>query len=190
MKYSELVDRLAAKSGRSKREVRDVLSALASVGVDALAAGEEVPLRGLCTIGSRWQAARPVRSIQSRRRMMLDGRFVVRYRTSSKVRDALLGRTPQLWKEPGHQEAWRMAETLVSDLDVYHGSSAPTDITGAASSERVRQRCQECFGPVWSQVVDSYDRRVPEGVRSQRDYLAMAAIQQWADQPVVEALDG
>jgi len=189
MKYSELVEALAAESGRSKREVRDVLSALAKVGVDSLREGKEVPLRGLCTIGSRWQAPRAVRDIRSRRRMMLDGRFVVRYRTSKTVKDALSARTPQLWREEGHQAAWRTAETLIGDLEVYHGASVPTEITAASPSEKVRSRCAAAFGPIWAQVEASYQQRVPEEVRSQRDYLALAAIDRWADQPLVEDID-
>ncbi len=190
MKYGELVDRVAERSGRPKAHVRDVLSSLTSVAIEALGDGDEVPLRGLCVIGSRWQDPRPVRSIKSRRRVMLDGRFVVRYRTSKQVRETLTARTPQLWREPGHQQAWRTAETLVGDLDVYHSESAPTDLTGAEPTDRVRERCAISFGPVWTQVEASYQARVPAEVREQRDYLALAAMARWGDQPEIEGLDG
>jgi hypothetical protein len=120
---------------------------------------------------------------------MLDGRFVVRYRTSKHVREVLTARTPQLWRQPGHQEAWRTAETLIGDLDVYHRGSAPTDLTGADPTDRVRERCQASFGPVWTQVVDSYRKRVPDEVREERDYLALAATARWGDQPEIEGLD-
>ena len=117
---------------------------------------------------------------------MLDGRFVVRYRTSKRVKDALSGRTPQLWRDPAHQAAWRSAETLIGDVDLYHASDVPTSLTSASSPEEIDRVCSKAFGPVWNQVVESYEQRVPEEIRSQRSYLTLAAMELWADQPLVE----
>jgi len=189
MKYAQLVAAVAEQSDVSQRDVRRVLKALSGVTLSALADGEEVPLRGICTIGSRWRAARPVRDLRTRRRIMLDGRFVVRFRTSQKVKDALSGRTPQLWRDPAHQAAWRAAETLIGDLDLYHGADAPTSLTSASSSDEVARVCMDAFGPMWVQVVQSYEQRVSEEIRSVRNYLTLAAAELWGDQPLVEEMD-
>lgn len=179
MKMAELVRRLSERSGVGAADVRAVLRALPDVVVEALSEGEEVTLRGLCTIGSRWREARTVRSIRSRRRMVLDGRFVVRYNTAARVKRALAERTPQLWHDPEHQKAWRVAEALIGDLVLYHGARAPTALSPSATTDEVAQACAEAFGQVWSQVLENYSSRIPERVRSQRAYLALAAREQW-----------
>ena len=140
-----------------------------------------MPLPGLGHLGSRWQEARTLRTVQEQRKIVLDGRFVPRFRASKGVRDALLGRTPQLWKDPAHQAAWRIAETLVGDLNLYHKDKAPT-LEQNQELAAVQKTCEAAFGPLWSRVVSAYDSQVPAAVRATRPYLLLIARRRWSVQ--------
>jgi len=175
MNWTELVKEIASESSQSERDVRQILDAMVSVTTSKLLAGEDVPVRGLGTISSRWRAARTLRSVQDQRKIMLDGRFVPRFRPSKSLRDAVAGRTPQHWRDPQHQAAWRIAETLVGDLALYHAGRAPSAVTENTPPSDVRMSCVEAFGPLWAQVERTYAQQVAGAVRSEGDYLGLAA---------------
>lgn len=111
--------------------------------------------------------------------MHLDGRFVVRYRTSKRLKQALAGRTPQRWPDPEPQKAWRVAETLVGDLALYQQARAPQGITPSTPLDEVLAACRRSSGALWLQVEASYAERVPDRVRLEQDYLALAARSEW-----------
>ena len=179
MTWSDLIDRIALRTGLSKKDIRATLSALADVAVEALGDGDDVPLRGLCTLSSRRRGPRTIRDIRLRRRIHLDGRYVPRVRVSGRVRQILQQRTPQLWRDPEHQKAWRTAAALVGDLALYHADRAPT-LDHEATQDAAESDCRTAFGPLWSQVQRSYEERIPAEIRNRRNYLALAALERWA----------
>jgi len=73
-----------------------------------------------------------------------------------------------------------VAEALVGDVALYHEDQAPKHLSPNAPMEQVEGACREAFGPLWEQVARSYQRRVPEEIRAQRDHLLMVARRQWA----------
>ncbi|MBK9364939.1 MAG: HU family DNA-binding protein [Deltaproteobacteria bacterium] len=80
MTWNELIAAVAAKTGRSQTQTRELLDATMEQIVLALAEGEKVPLKGVGVLSSVWREARTVRSITNRRRMMVDGRYLPRFR--------------------------------------------------------------------------------------------------------------
>lgn len=179
MNRTQLVERIATRSGSSKAEVRRVLEALAEVGIEALGHGESVQLAGLGSLELREQQPRTIRSIADMRRMRLGRRFTTRFRPSSRLRQAVQSLGGQEWRAPEHQAAWRLAETLVSDLDLYHGKRAPK-LSAQAEDADVHDECEHAFGGLWTRVQDSFLNRTPPEVRSRHDYLAEAARQRWS----------
>lgn len=179
MKKSELIARVAERSGSSKAEVGRVLEATTAVCIDAVQQGDSVPLGGLGSLRPRLLRPRTIRSIADMRRMRLGRRWTVRFRPSTRLRRALGSLASQDWRQPEHQQAWRLAETLVADLDLYHGKLAP-ELAPQAGDELVHTACESAFGGLWIRVRDSYCTRIPPHVRSRQDYLADAARQRWA----------
>lgn len=150
------------------------------VSVEALTRGEEVPLRGVGVLSARWKPPRVVRSVANQRKLRIDGRFVPRFQPARSLRNALVERTDQSWRDPAHQDAWRVAETLVGDLELYHPELSPR-LTGEESTAEVRKVCSRSFGRLWQQVEVRFDGQVPEPIRRQADYLAQAAMDRWTD---------
>lgn len=178
MKWSELVDRVAARTGQPRDSVKKSLDALAPVVLEALDAGEEVNLRHICTIGLRWQEGRQLRSVSDQRRIVLDGRWTPRIRASSALRASGLARSPQQWRDPRHQTAWRLAETLIGDLDLYHHDQAPM-LPKDLPLELVAAACAESFGPAWTRVLTTWAEQTPEDVRVEGNQLMQVARARW-----------
>lgn len=174
--------RVAGRTDLPESRVRDILHATVAVSLEALSAGEDVPLRGLGVLSSRWRDAATLRAVGDHRRMRVDGRFVPRFRAARRLRSTLAERTPQRWRDPAHQAAWRVAETLVGDLALYHQARAPR-LSPEAAAPDVDAACAAAFGPLWRKVRESYDSRVPAEVRAADDYLALAAKGRWASTP-------
>lgn len=178
MSWSTLLERVSERSGRPMDEVKEILEAFVEVSLEALSEGNDVPIRGLGTLGSRWLEPRSLRSVHDSRRLMLDGRWVSRFRASSRVRDALLSRTPQRWRDPRHQAAWRLAEALVGDLDLYHGDRAPK-LDEQTPLPMVASICAVAFGSVWERVVQTWNAQVPPGIRAEGQHLLRVAHDRW-----------
>ncbi len=180
MNWSDVAAEVATRADLPASTVRLVLKTAIDVVVERLAAGETVSVHGLGTFGSRWRAPTLFRSVDDRRKVRLDGRFVARFRPASRLREALMTRTPQHWRDPAHQAAWRVADTLVGDLALYHGASAPQELATDSEPSVVDQVCDRSFGPTWARCRATYDARVPPEVRERADYLALAARARWA----------
>lgn len=179
MNWTDLIQEICARTGMPHDEVRDVMNAQREIVLDALGRGEDVPLAGVGTLSSRWQEARALRSVHEHRKIMLDGRFIPRFRPGKRIKDVLLSRTPQLWRDPAHQAAWRISETLVGDLNLYHQDRAP-QLSPDAPLDAVQQTCEASFGPLWTRVMHAYEAQVPAAVRAQRTYLLIAARRRWS----------
>ncbi|MCB9675652.1 MAG: HU family DNA-binding protein [Alphaproteobacteria bacterium] len=178
MNWTELIERVAVRSGTSVSQTRAVLTAAIDEIVESLADGEGVVLWGLGSLEDRWVESRTVRSISDGRKLRLDGRYVARFRPAARLREALQKRTPQLWKHPDHQKAWKVAETLVSDLALYHAARAPS-LDADAEPRSIQDACSSSFGPLWARVRQTYETQVPPEVRQTADYLALAARSRW-----------
>ncbi|MCB9761485.1 MAG: HU family DNA-binding protein [Alphaproteobacteria bacterium] len=181
MIWTELIARLVERSGRSEDEVRSVLNALVDETTEALLADESVPLRNLGTFSARWRQPRTVRSISDGRKIVLDGRHVPHFRASGALRQRLTERTPQTWRDPAQQEAWRVAETLVDDLDLYHSAMAPRGLSSDDEVDTVLAACDQAFGTLWRHVVDAYRGEVDPTMKGDFSPLAAAATSRWAD---------
>lgn len=179
MNWSELISAIAEREALPEETVRTVMRAAVDVSLESLAEGEDVTLHGLCTLGSRWQKPRSLRSIHDHRPLRLSGRFVPRIRPSSRLRRTLIARTPQPWRDDRHQAAWRVAQALIDDLDLYHEAQAPDDLDPAASLEDVQTRCARAFGDLWTQVQHTYRQQTPPEIHEQTNYLAQIAREQW-----------
>lgn len=178
MNWRDLQVVVAERSGLPITSVRKILQTAMEVSVEALTRGEEVPLRGVGVLSARWKPPRVVRSVANRRKLRIDGRFVPRFQPSRSLRQALVERTEQTWRDPAHQEAWRVAETLVGDLDLYHPDKAPR-LAGDEEHEDVHKVCARSFGRLWNQVETRFAGQVPENIRVHGDYLAQAALARW-----------
>ena len=89
-------------------------------------------------------------------------------------------RTPQLLRDPAHQRAWRLAETMIGDLGLYHVSDTPTDLSPESTLAEVDASCRRSLGAAWGRARAAYEEKTPAPVREVRDYLAMAARRRWA----------
>jgi DNA-binding protein HU-beta len=178
--WSDLLDAVALRAGVPRAAAGRVLAAFATVLADAVSHGDTVAVPGIGTFGSRWEEERTLRSVADGRKLALDGRWRPTFRASSRLRDATRGRTPQLLRDPEHQRAWRLAETLVGDLALYNARAAPTALGADASPESVHLACAEAFGAAWTRVCHAFAAQVPEPVRASRDHLALAARRRWA----------
>lgn len=178
MKWTALIKEVSEKTGQSERTVREVLRTMVDVSLSALTEGEEVHLHGLCTVSSRWQEPRTLRSVHDQQTLLLNGRFVPRLRPAARLRRHLADRTPQHWRDPAHQNAWRVAQTLIDDLALYSAGAEPALTTDSPHAD-VHRACAVTFGPLWNQVLHTYNREIPEPIRQEYDHLAHAARQQW-----------
>lgn len=179
MNRSDLVTEIAERTGLPRAAVQRVLKAQGEVALEVLARGESVTIPGLGSLGGRWQEARTLRTVHDQRKMILDGRFIPRFRSGKAVRDVLLARTPQLWKDPAHQAAWRVSETLVGDLSLYHKDKAPS-LDPNLDLDAVKQACEAAFGPIWTRVVTAYETQVAASIRATRPYLLLSARRRWS----------
>lgn len=179
MSWATLVDRVARRSGLPRAAVRTVLGAFVEEAEAELVAGEAVTLPGLGTLDRHWDAERTLRSVRDGRKLVLDGRWRPTFRPSERLRSALREQTPQLLRDPAHQRAWRLAETLVSDLALYHAAAVPT-LAPDLDAPAVDARCASAFGPAWARARTTWAEQTPAEVRNVRDHLALAARRRWS----------
>lgn len=175
MNWTDLLEEVARRSDLPTSTVRTVMSNLTSVVQEKVGAGDTISLRGIGRIERRWTKGRVLRTVGTRRRMWVGGHFVPRFRPSRSLRRAADVSNEADWRAPEHQKAWRLAETLIDDLDLYHRSLAP-ELDDATSPEEVEEKCAEAFGSHWSQVVETFSRRT-EGVNT--PFLGIVARKKW-----------
>lgn len=177
MKQSELVALIASQTGESKAAVSRVLSALSDVTLEVVEAGGYVPIGRVGRIGSRWRRRTAVRGVRDGMKRMVGGRHVPVFRASAGFKRRLVGKTPQYWREPEHQRAWRLAESLVGDLELY-SNKKPSLVPGMAPTA-VREACRRTLGEDWARAELTFAEEVPASVREVVDYLVEVATEQW-----------
>jgi integration host factor subunit beta len=174
LKWTELIGAMSERTGLPAKTIRQVMDAFVEITLESVTNGEDVRVRRIGTISRRWRNPSVRRSISDQRKMMLDGRWVPRFRPATELRDTLAGLTDQSWKDPRHQAAWNLAEALVGDLLLYHAELAPS-CKQSVAPDSLERRCAEAFGPYWDRVVQTFRRDVPEDVRQGRNYLGVVA---------------
>ncbi|MEZ4320316.1 MAG: HU family DNA-binding protein [Myxococcota bacterium] len=179
MNWTDLITTVAARAGTSIDDTREVLNAFVDVSTQQIVDGERVVVRGLGTLGTRWVGSRTLRSVSDGRKLRLDGRHVAQFRPSRSLKQSLVKQSPQLWRDERHQKAWKVAETLVADLALYHPTQAPK-LDADAPSTTIQDACSASFGPLWARVRTTYEAQVPAEIRASKDYLALAAHSRWA----------
>lgn len=180
MNWTELAQEVGKRTNLPATTVRGVLDAAVDVITEQLAAGQAVRLNRLGTLATRLTPARTVRSVANSRKLHIGERYLVRFRPTRHLREAANSSRPALWRQPEHQAAWRLAETLVADLALYHRTQEPRGIGGTLSDGEVRAACASAFGRPWGEAERSYIERVPEEVRAAHDHLADAARRRWS----------
>ena len=178
--WDRLVARTAERASIPKKQVELVLESFIDTVKGAVTDLESVRLKGLGTLSTEWSAARVLRSPRDRKKMYLDGRHRVRFRVAAPLRRALTERSPQHWRDAAHQSAWRLAETLVSDLELYHRDLVPRGL-GDLSPEECADRIAQAFGHHWRRAVQTFETSVAPEVRRARDHLIEAAKLRWGD---------
>lgn len=178
MTWTDLSRRVAERAGLPAATTRRALDALLEELVTSLEKGEELRLPRIGTFSAVWRKPRALRSLTDGRKMFLSGRYVPRFKVSTALRSRLEGRTAQNWRDPAHQKAWRLAETLIADLAAYHPSSVPTDITPDLDVAQVQARCAAAFGPAWALAAATFGERTPPETHGE-GYLGLAAARRW-----------
>lgn len=181
MNMRRLVALTAERAGVPPAQAAAVLSAFREVVRDAVTGGDEVVLPGLVRLTSRWTDAREVRQPDGRR-VRLDGRFVPRVVVSQALRAQMAARTPQTWRDPRQQAAWRLAQTLVGDLAAYHPGVTPRVHEGC-TWEEADAAMRVAFHGAWERVIVTWDRDVPAEVRAGSEHLLHAVRRTWPDNP-------
>jgi DNA-binding protein HU-beta/integration host factor subunit alpha len=179
MNWAELQSRIAERTGLPKDQVRVVLDAASDETLQAIARGEAVRLGKLVTLESVIRSPKVIRSVSDARKVLVGERATVKVRPSAALQRAAASRVNESWRDPAHQEAWRLAEALVGDFELYRWADLPkVDAEGA--EELLRARCREALGEAWRQAEERFDASVPEEVRSQRNYLLDAVRRRWS----------
>lgn len=178
MNQQTLLQQLSTRTNLPKTQIARVLSALKDVVREELEEGKPASIPGLVHLDAYWRKPSVVRA-PAGKKMLVDGRFVVRVRASSPLLRAVEGRSEQLAKNPEHQAAWRLAETLLGDLVLYFPDRAPRDLPAKISDEDLLAHARAAYGGSWERLVETYNARVPESVRESRNYLALVAQRLW-----------
>lgn len=180
MTWKEMTKRVGERAGVSEAEARRVLGALVDEVEASLVRDEAVRIPRLGSLRGVWEAERQLRGIRDGRRIVLDGHWRPSFSPAASLRRTLRERTPQLLRDRDHQAAWRLAETLVGDLALYHERSVPKDVTPDLDPTLVETRCRSAFGPAWDHARETWQTKTPPAVRDARDYLAFAARRRWS----------
>ena len=178
MSWTELSKAVAERAGVPTHTTHAVLTAFVEEVRERVSTGDSVLIWGLGTLERRWIAGRVVRGIADKRRMWVGGRFVPRFRPAAAFKRSTHPEADADWRSEAHQKAWRLAETLIDDLDLYHAAQRPTSLDGSKSDADIEQACAESFGHHWDQVRRTWNERVPSGVDTR--FLGIVARRRWA----------
>lgn len=94
---AEIIDRIVAELGFSRREAKDVVDAFFAEMHDALVGGGPIRLSGFGSFALRDKGARPGRNPRTGEEKTVSARRVVTFRSSQKLRDRVgdHGRAPE-----------------------------------------------------------------------------------------------
>ena len=182
MSWKEMTRRVGERAGVSEAEARRVLGALVEEVEASLVRDEAVRIPRLGSIKSVWEGERQLRGVHDGRKIALDGHWRPSFTAASALKRTLRERTPQLLKDRDHQAAWRLAETLVSDLALYHEKSIPTNLDPGLELAVIDSRCRAALGPAWDRARETWQAKTPLAVREARDYLVFAARRRWGSE--------
>ncbi|MFO0744975.1 MAG: HU family DNA-binding protein [Myxococcota bacterium] len=184
MKWKDIVRETATKAGLSGRATEAVLDAFIATLSDVMSTPtfERVALPSIGSFAVAWSYPRVVRSPRDRKRLFLDGRWRITFRPSDALKRRVAAQSTQLWQREEHQTAWRLAETLVSDLQMYHPTIAPANIRPQLPDDEVRSAAAAAFGVHWQRVIKTYEQSVDDATRRERDHLAAAVRGRWSAQ--------
>lgn len=180
LNWSDLVQKTAVASGSTKAQTERILDAFIQVADGAIKSLGTVRIKRIGTLSAEWRGSRVLRSPKDKRRMFLDGRYHVQFRPAEAIKKELAQLSPQLWKDTAHQAAWRLAETLLSDLELYHADKVPKTLLDRTPDAEVIAQCEAAFGHHWRRVMATWASSVPEAVRNARDHLSHCARLRWA----------
>jgi nucleoid DNA-binding protein len=185
MTWKELVRETAKRANISLRQAEKVLGAFLATLSDQMtdAEFERLTLPRIGTFVSQWSPPRVVRAPHDRKRLYVDGRFRISFRTSKVLQEQVAAHSSQHWRSPAHQAGWRLAETLVSDLELYHPGRNPSGVRFSTPDGDVRAAAAEVFGVHWVRAVRTYDNDVAEATRAEHDHLTTAVRSRWAAAP-------
>jgi nucleoid DNA-binding protein len=174
---TELIEHIAEETGLPRSTVHSVVTAAVQTIQTNLTEGEPVRIHGLGTFSRGWRNRSTVRSMATRQKLMVGGRHTVRFKPAKRLKDALMSLSDQSWRDKTHQDAWRQAEVLIGDLDLY-ATDRPR-IKADMSNEDVTQACERALGQAWSQATITYRERVAAEVDADMAYLLDAARRIW-----------
>lgn len=179
MNWSDFVSQVAENAGVPRSTAQSVLSAMVDELSERLQDGDSVNLRGIGTLSRKWTRGRTLRSINNGRKIWVGGRHAVKFSVSRSLKRALEESGDQSWRSPEHQAAWRLAETLVSDLELYSPTKVPKGIRADMDFEEVQSLCAASLGDDWHRAWRTWQEKVaPEVVHAA--HLARAARRRWA----------
>ncbi|MCC5792218.1 MAG: HU family DNA-binding protein [Legionellaceae bacterium] len=89
MKKSELVQTISSKSGMSKTQVSEVLTAFTSTIIDVMKQGDQVVIPGLCTFSTGFRAARDGRNPQTGAKIHIPAARVPKIKAGKNLKDAV-----------------------------------------------------------------------------------------------------
>lgn len=173
MKWDDVIAEVARRAELSPDQARRCLRAVTDLVNDRLASEESIRVVGLGTFRPRWRQGRVVRSVSDGRRVALDGRWLASFEPSNGLRLRLAARTPQYFREPAHQKAWRLAETLVGDLTLYHSAKLPSGLPDDPLAAEAM--LLDTYDAAWRAARTRFEAEVPLEVREVRDHLLDAA---------------
>ncbi len=180
MKWRELIDEVADRTGYARNDVLLTLRAMCKISQEAMSDGEEVVLRGVGTLFGTWRGPRTMRSVSTGDQVYLDGRYIAQFKPARPLKAMLIERSPQTWQDPDHQAAWQQAETLIDDMVDSNGKGALKLECGPTETDTILAACRDTFGDRWSKIEATYSATVPDEIRQERNYLAVAAHRRWA----------
>ncbi|TNE91194.1 MAG: HU family DNA-binding protein [Deltaproteobacteria bacterium] len=175
MNWTELLREVSERTSMSAKDTRAVIEAMVETILEELVEGNQVNVRGLGTFSTRTVSGRTMRSVRSRRKMWVGAHDVPRFKSAKRLRAAVASRSEKEWKDPAHQAAWRLAETLVGDLELYHSGETP-QLPANVQTQQVHEICADAFGEPWRSAEQRYQQRSGD---TTVDYLALAAQRRW-----------
>ena len=86
-----IIDKISTKNNQTPSQAKDTIESLLEIMKSTLASGEDIMLSGFGKLCVNEKAPRKGRNPNTGKEMMLDGRRVVTFRCSGKLRDQING---------------------------------------------------------------------------------------------------